>query len=144
MQTIKVRERAVVANVQAARRRDAAQAFVVPERLIQAIISVESSGNPDAISRKGAMGLMQLMPETAEKLAVQDSFDPGENIHAGVRYLKMQLQNFQNDVPLALAAYNAGETAVRKYGRIPPYEETQTFVTRVLRYWDEFNLHKVQ
>ena len=84
---------------------------------------------------------MQLMPETAKELEVGDSFDPKENIHAGVRYLKKQLNNFQNDVSLALAAYNAGENAVRRYGqRIPPFKETRTFVDRVLRYWDEFNL----
>ena len=86
---------------------------------------------------------MQLMPETARDLAVRNPYDPRENIHAGVRYLKRQMKNFQNDVALALAAYNAGENAVRKYGhRIPPYRETKTFVDRVLRYWDEFNLYQ--
>jgi soluble lytic murein transglycosylase-like protein len=87
--------------------------------------------------------LMQLMPETARDLEVANSFDPVENIYGGVRYLKRQLKNFQNDVSLALAAYNAGENAVRRYGhRIPPYKETRTFVDRVLRYWDEFNLQR--
>jgi soluble lytic murein transglycosylase-like protein len=124
--------------------KDASLKHGVDSSLVKAVIRAESDFDKDAVSKAGAQGLMQLMPETAKKMAVKDCFDPGENIHAGVRYLKRQLQNFQNDVKLALAAYNAGESAVRKYGRIPPYEETQTFVTRVLRYWDEFNLHKVQ
>jgi len=115
----------------------------VDSSLVKAVIRAESDFNRYAISRKGAEGLMQLMPETARELAVRNPYDPGENIHAGVRYLKRQLKNFQNDVALALAAYNAGENAVRKYGhRVPPYQETKTFVDRVLRYWDEFNIHQ--
>lgn len=124
--------------------RDASRKHGVDSSLVKAVIRAESDFDKHAVSKAGAQGLMQLMPETAEKLAVKDCFDPGENIHGGVRYLKRQLQNFQNDVPLALAAYNAGESAVRKYGRIPPYDETRTFVARVLRYWDEFNLNKVK
>ena len=113
----------------------------IDSTLIKAVIRAESDFDKNAVSSKGAQGLMQLMPETAKDLEVEDSFDPVENIHAGVRYLKRQLKNFQNDVSLALAAYNAGENAVRRYGhRIPPYTETRTFVDRVLRYWDEFNL----
>jgi soluble lytic murein transglycosylase-like protein len=115
----------------------------VDSSLVKAVIRAESDFNRYAISKKGAEGLMQLMPETARDLAVRNPYDPAENIHAGVRYLKRQLKNFKNDVALALAAYNAGENAVRKYGhRIPPYQETKTFVDRVLRYWDEFNLHQ--
>jgi len=111
--------------------------------LIKAVIKAESDFDRRAVSDKGARGLMQLMPQTAQRMAVTDPFDPQENIHAGVRYLKYLLASFQNNVPLALAAYNAGENAVRKYGRIPPYEETRTFVDRVLRYWDEFKIrHK--
>jgi soluble lytic murein transglycosylase-like protein len=111
--------------------------------LIKAVIRAESDFDKHAVSSKGAQGLMQLMPETAKELAVRDSFDPKENIHAGVRYLKRQLKNFKNDVSLALAAYNAGENAVRRYGhRVPPYKETRTFVDRVLRYWDEFSLQR--
>jgi soluble lytic murein transglycosylase-like protein len=111
--------------------------------LIKAVIKAESDFDRTAVSDKGARGLMQLMPQTAQVMAVTDPFDPQENIHAGVRYLKYLLASFQNNVPLALAAYNAGENAVRKYGRIPPYEETRTFVDRVLRYWDEFKIrHK--
>lgn len=122
--------------------RDASRKNGVDSLLVKAIIRAESDFDRYAVSRAGAQGLMQLMPETAKELSVNDCFNPGENIHAGVRYLKRQLKNFRNDVPLALAAYNAGENAVRRYGRIPPYEETKTFVARVLRYWDEFNLHK--
>jgi soluble lytic murein transglycosylase-like protein len=114
----------------------------VDSSLVKAVIKAESDYNRKAVSKAGAEGLMQLMPETAKDLAVTDSFDPNENIHAGVRYLKEQLNSFDNNVPLALAAYNAGETTVRKYGRIPPYKETKTFVERVLRYWDEYNSHR--
>jgi hypothetical protein len=110
--------------------------------LIKAVIKAESDFDRRAVSDKGARGLMQLMPQTAQVMAVTDAFDPHENIHAGVKYLKYLLASFQNNVPLALAAYNAGENAVRKYGRIPPYEETRTFVDRVLRYWDEFKIHQ--
>jgi soluble lytic murein transglycosylase-like protein len=109
--------------------------------LIKAVIRAESDFNHKATSDKGARGLMQLMPETAQVMAVSDPFDPYENIHAGVKYLRHLLVTFRNNVPLALAAYNAGENAVRRYGRIPPYEETRVFVDRVLRYWDEFKLH---
>ena len=121
--------------------RQAAQKHGVDSSLVKAVIRAESDFDKHAVSSKGAQGLMQLMPETAKELEVGDSFDPKENIPAGVRYLKRQLKNFQNDVSLALAAYNAGENAVRRYGhRIPPFKETRTFVDRVLRYWDEFNL----
>ena len=123
--------------------RQAARKHGVDSSLIKAVIRAESDFDKHAVSSKGAQGLMQLMPETAKELEVEDSFDPKENIHAGVLYLKRQLKNFQNDVSLALAAYNAGENAVRRYGhRIPPYKETRTFVERVLRYWDEFNLQR--
>ena len=123
--------------------RQAARKHGIDSTLIKAVIRAESDFDKHAVSSKGAQGLMQLMPETAKELAVEDSFDPKENIQAGVRYLKKQLKNFKNDVSLALAAYNAGENAVRRYGhRIPPYKETRTFVDRVLRYWDEFNLQR--
>lgn len=123
--------------------RQAARKHGIDSTLIKAVIRAESDFDKHAVSSKGAQGLMQLMPDTAKELEVEDSFDPKENIHAGVRYLKKQLKNFKNDVSLALAAYNAGENAVRRYGhRIPPYKETRTFVDRVLRYWDEFNLQR--
>jgi hypothetical protein len=121
----------------------AARKHGVDSSLIKAVIRAESDFDKHAVSDKGAQGLMQLMPDTAKELEVEDSFDPEANIYAGVRYLKRQLKNFQNDVSLALAAYNAGENAVRRYGeRVPPYKETRTFVDRVLRYWDEFNLQR--
>jgi soluble lytic murein transglycosylase-like protein len=113
--------------------RDAAQAFVVPERLIRAMIHVESSGNPDAISRKGAMGLMQLMPQTASTLAVTDPFDPRQNVLGGTRYLRFLLDAFDGDVTLALAAYNAGEDAVLRHRGIPPYRETREYLWKVAR-----------
>ncbi len=122
--------------------KDASRKNGVDSYLVKAVIRAESDFDKHAVSRAGAQGLMQLMPDTAKELQVKNCFDPGENIHAGVRYLKRQLRNFKDDVSLALAAYNAGENAVRKYGRIPPYEETENFVARVLRYWEEFNLHK--
>jgi soluble lytic murein transglycosylase-like protein len=110
--------------------------------LIKAIIKAESDFNHKAVSRAGAQGLMQLMPNTAGQLEVSNPFDPHENILAGVRYLRTLLEGFNNDVTLALAAYNAGENAVRRYGRIPPFDETRIFVDRVLRYWDEFRLSR--
>jgi len=123
--------------------KQAARKHGLDSSLIKAVIRAESDFDKYAVSSKGAQGLMQLMPDTAKELEVEDSFDPVENIHAGVRYLKRQMKNFQNDVALALAAYNAGENAVRRYGhRIPPYKETRTFVDRVLRYWDEFNVQR--
>jgi len=98
--------------------------------LVHSIIRVESNYNPDAVSPKGAQGLMQLMPPTARGLGVTDSFDPRQNIEAGVRYLKY-LQDMYKDDRLALAAYNAGPAAVQKYKWIPPYPETQDYVNRV-------------
>ena len=112
--------------------RDAAQRHGVPEELVAAVIRVESGFNVRAVSRKGARGLMQLMPGTAAILGVRDSFDPAENIDGGVRHLRGLLDRFGNNVQLALAAYNAGEGAVNSYGGIPPYPETQAYVGRIL------------
>jgi soluble lytic murein transglycosylase-like protein len=100
---------------------------------VTAVIRVESGFNPRAVSRKGARGLMQLMPATAVQLGVRDSFDPAENIDGGVRHLRGLIERFDNNVSLALAAYNAGERAVLQYGGIPPYVETQQYVTRILQ-----------
>lgn len=108
--------------------------YGVSASLIRAVIQAESGYNPQAVSRTGACGLMQLMPGTAKSLKVADRFDPGQNVDGGVRYLKFLLDTFKGDVSLALAAYNAGLSKVAKYGGIPPYEETQTYVNRVLSY----------
>ena len=108
----------------------AAQTHGVDPLLVHSVIKVESGYNPYAVSQKGAQGLMQLMPGTARDLGVGNSFDPRENIEAGVRYLK-QLQNQYKDDRLALAAYNAGPGAVNKYKTVPPYAETQAYVNRV-------------
>lgn len=100
--------------------------------LIRALIKVESNFNPMAISRAGAKGLMQLMPETANKLGVDNIFDPEENIAGGTRYLRQMLDQFGNDLPMALAAYNAGPNRVEKSGGIPKISETQNYIKKVL------------
>jgi hypothetical protein len=112
--------------------REAAQRYGVPEDLVKAVIRVESGFNARAVSRKGARGLMQLMPGTAAILGVRDSFDPAENIDGGVRHLRGLLDRYGHNVPFALAAYNAGEGAVNQHGGIPPYAETQAYVARIL------------
>ena len=99
--------------------------------LVRALIQQESGGNPRARSVVGAQGLMQLMPETAQGYGVRDAFDPEQNIAAGTRHLAGLLREFNGDVSLALAAYNAGSAAVRKYNGIPPYDETQQYVRRI-------------
>jgi soluble lytic murein transglycosylase-like protein len=113
--------------------RAAADRYGVPEKLITSVITVESGFNPRAVSRKGARGLMQLMPETASILGVRNSFDPRENIDGGVRHLRALLERFGNDVSLVLAAYNAGEQAVVIHGGVPPFPETRDYVTRILQ-----------
>ena len=109
----------------------------IDPRLIKAIIKVESNFNPRAVSPKGAMGLMQLMPETARRNGVGDPYDPAENIRGGVKYFKKLTRMFNGDLRLALAGYNAGEDAVVEYGyRIPPYHETINYVDKVLAHYN--------
>jgi multidrug resistance efflux pump len=112
---------------------EAAARHRLPERLVLAVIKVESGFNPRAVSPKGARGLMQLMPGTAMILGVRDSFDPVANIEGGVRHLRGLMDRFGNNLPAALAAYNAGEGAVKEHGGIPPYPETREYVARILR-----------
>lgn len=104
----------------------------VDPRLVEAVVRVESGGNPRAVSPKGARGLMQLMPARAAALGVGDMFDPIANLVGGIQHLRELLLRYQGDVALALAAYNAGEGAVEAYGGIPPYRETQEYVRKVL------------
>ncbi len=103
--------------------------------LITAVIEAESNFRPNAVSPKGAIGLMQIMPKTAIRFNVTDPFNPHQNIDGGTRYLRYLLSLFGNNMKLALAAYNAGENTVKKYGTIPPYEETTSYVRKVLKYF---------
>jgi soluble lytic murein transglycosylase-like protein len=107
--------------------------------LVKAIIRAESNGNRFAVSRKGAKGMMQLMPFTSKRLKVNDPFDPVENIEGGVRYIKELLGTFRGNLVNTVAAYNAGPAAVKKYGGIPPYQETRVYVKRVLYYYQQYS-----
>src|SRR5437867_4520226 len=113
--------------------RDVAVRYDSPPILVAAIVEAESEFNPRAVSRRGAQGLMQLMPGTASSLQVSDTFDPYENIEGGVRHLRGLMDRYHGNLPLVLAAYNAGEQAVRVYGGVPPYRETRRYVSRILR-----------
>jgi soluble lytic murein transglycosylase-like protein len=118
----------------------AAEKYRVDSALVKAIIKAESNFNHRAVSPVGARGLMQLMPATAATLQVKDSFHPETNIDGGVRYLRYLINLFNGNLPLVLAAYNAGENSVIRYNnRIPPYPETQTYVKRVLNYYDGYS-----
>jgi soluble lytic murein transglycosylase-like protein len=109
-----------------------ARIYKLDPGLIDAVISVESAYDPEAVSNKGALGLMQLMPDTAKRFDVSDPLDPVANMHGGARYLRWLMDRFDSDLDLVLAAYNAGEGALEEHGnRIPPYEETRTYVARV-------------
>jgi soluble lytic murein transglycosylase-like protein len=111
----------------------ASEEYGVDASLIKAVIKQESSFNSKAVSSCGAQGLMQLMPATAKSLGVNDPFDAEQNIMAGTCYLRQKLDEFNGDLKLALAAYNAGSGSVRKYGGIPPYKETQAYVERIVK-----------
>ncbi|XDD48480.1 lytic transglycosylase domain-containing protein [Leptospira sp. WS39.C2] len=115
-----------------------AEAQGLDPNLVKAMVKAESGFKPKAVSPKGAMGLMQLMPETAEGLGVKDPFDPEENVTGGVKFLKGLLKEFK-DPEKAIAAYNAGPGAVKRYKGVPPYEETKQYVSKVKRYYKDFS-----
>ena len=118
---------------------NASKSHGVDAALVHAVITAESGYNPAAVSRAGARGLMQLMPETAKRMGVQNIMDPTDNIHGGVKYLRELLTMFNGNKELALAAYNAGENAVIRAGnRVPPYAETVNYVPKVLGYYSKF------
>jgi soluble lytic murein transglycosylase-like protein len=112
--------------------------FGVDSALVKAVIHAESGYNPNAVSPKGAQGLMQLMPKTAQGLKVVDSMNPSDNIRGGVRYLRFLLDTFKGNESLALAAYNCGMGSVAKYGGIPPFQETRNYVAKVLSYRNNY------
>jgi soluble lytic murein transglycosylase-like protein len=115
--------------------RDAAREYGISRALIHAVILAESGYRADAVSHKGATGLMQLMPDTARRYGVEDPLDPAQNIRGGAQYLRDLLRMFRNDVGLAVAAYNAGEGNVLRHGGIPPFPETAQYVVRVLQHY---------
>lgn len=119
-----------------------AQKFQLDKALVKAVIKVESDFNPRVVSSKGAQGLMQLMPETAREIGIRDPFDPSDSIYGGSLYLRQMLDSFDSNLDYALAAYNAGPNTVRKFGGIPPYEETQNYVKRVKHYFDFYRNSK--
>lgn len=118
--------------------RQAATLYQIPEELVRAVIKCESDFDPRAVSPVGAQGLMQLMPETALRMQVRDPFDPRENIFGGTRYLRILANLFNGDLDLTVAGYNAGEGAVMRYEGIPPYQETQVYVTRVRTFYARY------
>ena len=111
----------------------------LPPALVHAIIKAESNGQRKAVSRKGAMGVMQLMPFTSKRMRVADPFDPIENIEGGIMYIKELLITFEGDITNTVAAYNAGPAAVRKYGGVPPYQETRLYVRRVMDLYRQYS-----
>jgi len=120
--------------------RDASASSRIDADFIASVIRAESANNPQAVSHKGAKGLMQLMPETASNLGVQDSFDPAANVDGGVRYLRELLLRYNGDAVKALAAYNAGPARVQQYNGVPPYRETHAYVARVI---SDYNRKKI-
>lgn len=124
--------------------KNCSEKYGVNQSLVKAVIHAESGYNPNAVSSKGASGLMQLMPATAKSLNVADRFNPKDNVDGGVKYLRFLLDTFRGDVSLAVAAYNAGLNNVAKYGGIPPYNETRTYVNRVLSYMKSYQESGIQ
>ena len=118
--------------------RRAAALYQIPEQLVRAVIKVESDYDARAVSYAGARGLMQLMPETAERMQVKDIFDPRENIFGGVRYLRVLANLFNGDLELTVAAYNAGEQAVIQHGGIPPFAQTRDYVVKVTKFYRRY------
>ena len=114
-----------------------AERYGVDPGLVRAVINQESGFNPFATSSAGAQGLMQLMPQTAQTLGVSDAYDPAQNVDGGTRFLRSLLDRFGGDTRLALAAYNAGPAAVERYGGVPPYAETQNYVTSILAAYEQ-------
>jgi len=116
----------------------ASEKYGIESSLIKAVIHAESAFNHRAVSSKGAQGLMQLMPYTADELSVDDPYDPEDNIFGGTKYLSLLMDRFDNDKQLAIAAYNAGPESVESYKGVPPYEETKNFVKKVMKYYNEY------
>jgi soluble lytic murein transglycosylase len=117
----------------------AAKQHGISEPLLKAIIKAESNFDPRAVSKKGAIGLMQIMPDTLKDLNINDPFDPKQNIMGGAQYLKFLMKRFEGNLPLAIAAYNAGPENVKRYNNIPPFKETENYVRRVLAYYEGYN-----
>jgi membrane-bound lytic murein transglycosylase B len=122
----------------------AAAQYQVDPALVRAIIFAESGYNPSAVSNKGAMGLMQLMPGTAKAMGVEDCFDPEHNIYGGVKYFRKLFNQFDGDVKLALAAYNAGSRKVREFNGVPPYRATRHYIQKVMRYYDIYRNQQLE
>ena len=119
---------------------EAGNKYGIDPALLKAIIMAESGYNHLAISKKGAVGLMQLMPQTADALGVEDIYDPHHNVHGGAKYFRQLLNKFNGNLELALAAYNAGTTKVRKYNGIPPYRSTRIYIKKVIEYYWHYQL----
>lgn len=120
----------------------AAALYQIPEELIRAVIFVESGFNPRAVSPANAKGLMQLIPATAQRMQVEDTFDPRQNIFGGTRYLRILANLFNGDLTMTVAAYNAGEGAVLRYGGVPPFRETEDYVTRVISLYRKYRAER--
>jgi soluble lytic murein transglycosylase-like protein len=118
---------------------ETARSYRLPPALVKAVIAAESAFDPEAVSRKGAQGLMQLMPETAADLGVDDPLEPESNVRGGAGYLRAMIDRY-GDLSRALAAYNAGPSAVDRYGGVPPYRETRDYVDRVLTYYRSYHV----